>query len=105
MGDECNEQEESSGDTDRTEISIQKEISKLEYYLESADELIQANDIEEIKTTVRQASKITSKLSELIAQLEEIKIENGISPRTAREWKKRNEGQICRIIVTKGKTN
>ena len=59
MGDESNEQGESSGDTDHTEISIQKEISKLEYYLESADKLIQANDVEEIKTTVRQASKIT----------------------------------------------
>ena len=59
MGDESNEQGESSEDTDHTEISIQKEISKLEYYLESADELIQANDVDEIKTTVRQASKIT----------------------------------------------
>ena len=59
MGDESNEEGESSGDTDHTEISIQKEISKLEYYLESADELIQANDVEEIKTTVRQASMIT----------------------------------------------
>ena len=56
MGDESNEQGETSGDTDRTEISIQKEISKLEYYLESADELIRANNVEEIKTTVRQAS-------------------------------------------------
>ena len=53
MGDESYKQGESSGDTDHTEIS------KLEYYLESADELIQANDVEKIKTTVRQASKIT----------------------------------------------
>ena len=59
MGDDSSEQGENSGDTDHTEISIQKEISKLEYYLESADELIQANDVEEIKTTVTQASKIT----------------------------------------------
>ena len=101
MGDESNEQGEISGDTDRTEISIQKEISKLEYYLESADELIRANDVEEIKTTVRQASKITSKLSELIAQLEEIKIENGISPRTVRQWKKETKAKYAGLSSQK----
>ena len=35
-------------------------------YLEGTDELIRTNDVEEIKTTVKQTSKIMSKLSELV---------------------------------------
>jgi hypothetical protein len=43
MGDESNEQVEGLEDTERTETSIQKEIAKLEYYLEGTDELIRTN--------------------------------------------------------------
>ena len=58
MAEEDNERLEGSGDPEHTEITIQKEISKLEYYLEGTEELIRASDIEEIKTTVKQSSKI-----------------------------------------------
>ncbi len=78
MAEEDNERLEGSGDPERMEITIQKEISKLEYYLEGTEELIRVNDIEEIKTTVKQSSKIAGKLSELISQLEESKIDSGI---------------------------
>ena len=50
---------------------------------------------------IGQASKITSKLSELIAQLEEIKIENGISPRTVRQWKKETKAKYAGLSSQK----
>lgn len=55
------------------ENKIAKEISKQKYHLKWADELIERADIEEIKTMVKETSKITAKLSELISQLEEFK--------------------------------
>ena len=61
-------------EVERTEILILKEISKLKYYLDGADELIRGNDVEEMKTTVKQTSKSTSKLTELISQLENLEL-------------------------------
>ncbi|CAB4010682.1 Hypothetical predicted protein [Paramuricea clavata] len=103
MGDESNKQVESLEDTGRTETSIQKEISKLEYYLEGTDELTREIDVEEIKTTVKQTSKITSKLSELISQLEEFKIDSGISPRTVRQWEKDIKAKYAELLLDKEK--
>ena len=57
--------------------------------MEATDELIETNDFEEIQVAVKQATKITSKLSDLISQLEEFKIDNGEThARTVRQWKK-----------------
>jgi hypothetical protein len=42
MRDESNEQVEGLENNERAETSIQKEIAKLEYYLEGTDELIRA---------------------------------------------------------------
>ena len=64
MGDKGNEQAENLGDKERTENAIRKEISKLQYYLEGADELLRSNDVEEITVAIKQSSKITNKLSD-----------------------------------------
>ncbi len=101
MAEDDNIRLEGSGDPERTEITIQKEISKLEYYLEGTEELIRANDIEEIKTTVKQSSKIAGKLSELISQLEESKIDSGISARTVRQWKKDTKAKYAGLLENK----
>ena len=82
MSDEHNADDQDR-QTERMEVEIKKEIAKLEYYLEGTDELI-----EEIQVAVKQTTKITSKLSDLISQLEELKIDNGETPRTVRQWKK-----------------
>lgn len=67
---------------------VDKEIAKLEYYLEPADELIETNDFEEMRVVIKQSSKIISKLSDLVSQLEGFKIDSGMSTRTVRQWKK-----------------
>ena len=71
--------------------------------MEGTDELIRENDVEEIKTTVKQTFKITSKLSELISQLEEFKIDSGISPRTVRQWKKDIKAKYAELLLDKEK--
>ena len=71
--------------------------------MEGTNELIRANDVEEIKTTVKQTSKIMSKLSELISQLEEFKIDSSISPRTVRQWKKDIKAKNAELLLDKEK--
>ena len=105
MGDEGNEQVENLEDTERTENAIQKEISKLEYYLDGADELLRSNEVEEITVTVKQSSKIAGRLSELIAQLEEAKIDSGETPRAERLWKKDVKAKYSGLLQHKELTS
>lgn len=90
-------------DETEQERAIGKEISKLKYYLEGTDELIETADIEEIKTTVRQTTKITAKLSELISQLQEFKIDSGVSATTVRQWKKDTKAKYAGLLQDKEK--
>ena len=71
------------------EKNIDKEITKLEYYLEPENELLECEDYTEMEIVVKLTSKIGDKITDLISQLEEIKIDQGISPRAVRQWKKR----------------
>ncbi len=58
-------------DEKKFEDEITKEISKLKYFLEEADELIQNKDYAEMDILDKQASKIITKLTDKIAQVEE----------------------------------
>ena len=89
--------------TERMEVEIKKEIAKLEYYLEGTDKLMETNDFEEIQVAVKQATKITSKLSDLISQLEELKIGNGETPQTVRQWKKNVKSKYLKWLGCKDK--
>ncbi len=72
-------------DEKKFEDEITKEISKLKYFLEEADELIQNKDYAEMDILDKRASKIITKLMDTIAQVEELKLDHGSTPRTVRQ--------------------
>ena len=94
---------ETLDEIERMERGIDKEITKLQYYLEPADELIENNDITEMETAVKQASKINDKIMDLISQLEDMKLDSGITPRTVRQWKKGKKDSYSHWIQARNK--
>ena len=80
--------EESSDEEQRIIKEIDKEIDKVKYFMEEIDELIEIQDYSEMEIVNKRAVKIITKLSDLISQTEELKIERGLSPRTVRQWRK-----------------
>ena len=70
------------------EDDIRKENDKLGFYVEEIDELIEAKDYEEMKVVERRVSNITERLSDLIAQVPESKIDRGVSSKSVRQWNK-----------------
>ena len=56
--------------------------------MEEIEELIKIQDYSEMEIVNKRAVTIIAKLSDLISQTEELKIERGLSPRTVRQWKK-----------------
>ena len=80
--------EEPSDEEQRLIKEIDKEIDKVKYFMEEIDELIEIQDYSEMEIVNKRAVKIIAKLSDLISQTEELKIERGLSPRTVRQWRK-----------------
>ena len=80
--------EEPSDEEQRLIKEIDKEIDKVEYFMEEIEELIEIQDYSEMETVNKRTVKIIAKLSDLISQTEELKIERGLLPRTVREWRK-----------------
>jgi uncharacterized protein YqgV (UPF0045/DUF77 family) len=70
-------------DISRMENSIKKEISKLKYYLEPADELIESKDYEEMAIVIQ----ICETLTDIISNAVELKIELNMTPRGVRQWR------------------
>jgi hypothetical protein len=68
-------------DEKKFEDEINKEISKLKYFLEEADDLIENRDYAEMDILDKRAGKIINQLTDLIAQTEELKLDNGTTPR------------------------
>ena len=97
------EDDDNNTETGRMEKEIDKEIAKLEYYLEPTDELIESNDLEEIQVTIKQATKVRNKLSDLVSKLEEIKIDHGASAREVRQWKKDIKSKYSKWLEEKGR--
>jgi len=75
-------------DEQRLEKEIDKEIQKLRYILNETDDLIQQKDYTEMEIAKRRAEKFVGRLSDLISQAEEMKIDHGMSARSVRQWKK-----------------
>lgn len=98
MGDEDHEEPPVAEDEKKLEEEIDKEISKLKYFLEEADELIESKDYVEIDILRKRADKIINKLSDIIAQTEELKLDHGITPRTVRQWKKDVRSKYLSLI-------
>ena len=87
-GEENADTRHSCEDEQQLEKEIDKEIHKLKYFLDETDELIKLRDYTEMDIANRQVEKIVCKLSDLISQVEELKIDHGVSARSVRIWKK-----------------
>ena len=66
------------------------------------DELIKLRDYTEMDIA-RQAEKILGKLSDLILQVEELKIDHSVSSRSVRQWKKDVKARYSTFLVEKEK--
>ena len=71
------------------ESDIQKEIAKLDYYTEQVDELIEIEDYKEMNVITSRVEVIQNRISDLTGKIEEMKIEQGLTPRSVRQWKKK----------------
>ena len=80
--------EEPSDEEQRLIKEIDQEIDKVKCFMEEIEELIEIQDYLEMEIVNKRAVKIIAKLSDLISQTEELKIERGLLPRTVREWRK-----------------
>ena len=87
----------------RLESDIQKEISKLKFYLEQTDELIESNNYEEMSIVEQRTTKINEKLSELISRTQELKIELDVSSRSVRQWRKEIKLSYAPLVEEKEK--
>ena len=87
----------------RLESDIQKEISKLKFYLERIDELIESNNYEEMRIVEQRTTNINEKLSELISHTQELKIELDVSLRSVRQWRKEIKLSYAPLVEEKGK--
>ena len=67
------------------ERDIDKEVAKLKHYMEPADKLIENNDYLEMKIAVKLGTQIISKITDLISQLEGLKLDFGASGRDIRQ--------------------
>ena len=72
----------------RLEGSIDKEIAKLGYFLEETDQNITEKNYGEMESLNNRAVKILDKISELVLQAEELKIDNGKTSHSVKQWKK-----------------
>jgi len=83
---------------------VEKEIEKLKYYLEESDEIIKEGDFIEIEVTHNRTTAIHDKLCNLIAHVQELKIERGIeTARAIRQWKKDTKEIFAPWILQMGK--
>ena len=64
------DREQLSEAMERLEKSIDKEVAKLKYYMEPADELIENSDYLEMEIALKQGTQIIDKITDLISQLE-----------------------------------
>ena len=67
------------------ERDIDKEVAKLKHYMEPADKLIENNDYLEMKIAVKLGTQIISKITDLISQLDGLKLDFGASGRDIRQ--------------------
>ena len=86
---------------ERFERNVEREVTKLKYYLEPADELIEQNDYVEMEIAVKQGTQIIDKITDLISQLEGMKLDSGVSPRDVRQWKKDKKNEFSPLVQEK----
>ena len=97
------DEEELSEAMERLEKHIDKEVAKLKYYMEPANELIENNGYKEMEIAVKQGAQIIDKITDLILQLEGMKLDFGVSARDVRQWKKDKKNGFSAFILEKDK--
>lgn len=90
-------------DISRLESGIQKEISKLKFYLDQTEELLTSNDYEEMAVVEKRTAKICDTLSELISNTVEMKIELDMTPRSVRQWRNEIKSSYAYLLQEKSK--
>ena len=85
------------------EKEIDKEKQKLKYFLDKTDKPIKLRDYTEMDIANRRVEKIVGKLSDLISQAEEMKIDYDISAQSVRQWKKDMKATYTMFLVEKEK--
>ena len=85
------------------ESDIQKEIAKLDYYTEQVDELIETEDYKEMKVITSRVEVIQNRISDLIGKIEEMKIEQGLTSRSVRQWKKETKEKYSHMLAQNDK--
>ncbi|XP_068758105.1 putative uncharacterized protein DDB_G0271982 [Montipora capricornis] len=88
---------------ERLEENIDKEVTKQKYYMELADELIRNNHYLQMEIAMKQGSQIIDKITNLISQLEGVKLDFGISVRDVRQWKTDKKNRFSPFIQEKDK--
>ena len=109
--DQNTEPDESSPDTPiiseeerDLEKKLWKEIEKLRFYLEEAEDLLESGDYSEIKLTCKRTDEIQDRLNDLVSTLQELKIDLGNSTqRAVRQWKKDLKATYTPLLEEKAK--
>jgi NTP pyrophosphatase (non-canonical NTP hydrolase) len=71
------------------ESKISKAVDKLKFYLEKTDELIENNEISELRVASKRTDEIRDELNDLISHVQELKLDSGnTTQRAIRLWKK-----------------
>ena len=81
------------------ESDIQKEIEKLDYHTEQLDELIEIEDYNEMKVITSRVEVVQNRISDLIGKIEEIKIEQGLTSRPIKQWKKETKEKYSHMLA------
>ena len=72
---------------EKLQSEIKKEVEKLKYYVDNADEIIEEGDCNEIKIINSRTAVILDKINTLVANVQELKIGRGETARNVRQWK------------------
>ena len=86
----------------KLEREMDIEITKLTFYSEQTDDLLQENDIEEIKLVSERMESLQGKILALSSQIQELKISEGETSRDVRQWKKSIKEMYTPLIAQKG---
>ena len=83
---------------------INKAIDKLKYYLAETDELIENEDISELKIASKRSDKIRDEVTDLISSVQELKLDSGnTTQRAIRALKKELKASFAPLLKKKEK--
>ena len=88
---------------EKLQSEIKKEVKKLKYYVDNADEIIEEGDYNEIKIINSRAAVILDKINILLANVQELKIDRGETARNVRQWKKEIKEAYTKLVEQMGK--